>query len=39
MSEEVEKELMFVVPIIANNQKIFDRLTIANELKLGMSLY
>jgi hypothetical protein len=33
------KELEFVAPIIAMNQKISDRIILAEELKLGLSSY
>jgi len=38
-SEAVLKELYLVSPIIALNQKIFDRLTLAQELQDGLSFY
>jgi hypothetical protein len=35
--KEVETELQWVGPILAVNQGIFDRLQLANEVKMGLS--
>lgn len=38
-SKTVQEELTFIAPILGTNQKIYDRLTLAQEIKLGLSMY
>jgi len=35
----VQEELAFVAPVLGTNQKIYDRLALAQELKLGVGMY